>query len=535
MTALFNRLGVDYIQWKAVSRTLLRTDFRVPMSQSGETYSLHTIRGVAMAGAVHGFIGLASAIVVFVSRDVLLTATIVLAYLAFVLVTTLMTQHSVTLLSQHDYLVLAPRPVSSRTFLAIRLTNVLFHAGLITTFMAVPPIVAFGVAYAPRVAVAAALAIYAWAVALTLAVSATYGAVLQFVGSARLQRALGYMQLVMGLLMYGGMLFATRLFGNGGLDGVTLREPWPWSIPPAWYASYLQIATGTATPAIWGRAVLSLGVVVAIFVALRGRLGVDYASRFADLSESTETASARGTQSRARTLMGDWLLRSGEARAAGILIVAHFRHDLRVRMGVLGVLPLLLLYLYLGGEDSAIDPFVTASRRSTDFIALAVLIFPAVLTRHFASSDAHSASWIYTVTTADRPKLVIAAKNVAVAYFLVPFLLLVSAVYTWRFGHAGHAIAHTVVLGLVSHVALQGSVALSGHPPFSRPPEKISGGAGLFAWMIVVIFGGQLLVWALPRFVYVSWSRVGAVIATLVAVTWGLNRVIAWRVRLTPS
>jgi len=529
VTALFNLAGVDYRQWRAISRTLLRADFRVPLAQSGESYSLHTVRGVLVMAAVNGLIGLASAFVVFVNRDVMLTGTVVLSYVTFVLAPSVLAQHGVSMLSATDYLILGPRPVSSRTFLAIRLTNILFHALLSTTFVAVPPIVAFGLAHGPSAArgLAAACAIYAWSITLTLALGAGYGGLLRFVGAARLQRAVAYMQFGVGLLMYGGVFLSSRLLG-GALDTVTMpAEPWPWAIPPAWYAGYLAIAMGAATPEIWARAALSVALIGLLLMALRGRLGMDYASRLGEIPAAAPDTTSRSSSTPFFT--------TGEPRAVALLVLAHFRHDLRVRMGVLGVLPLLVLYIILGSDNPASDPFVAAPAGSPDFIALAVLLFPAVLVQQFSSSESYQAAWIYTVTHANRARLVIALKNLAVGYFLVPFLLLVAALYLWRSDSVSHALTHTALLGLVSHLALQGSVWLNPRLPFARPPEKASGSAALFAWMMFVILGGQLLIWTLPRTVYVSWTRVGLVGAALVGLTLLLNRAIAWRVHAIPN
>lgn len=531
MRGLFTRAGVDYVQWKAVSRTLLRSDFRVPLSPSGEVYPLATIRGLLTLGFVHGLLGLASAVIVVVNADTMLTLTVVLSYLAFMLVTAMLTQHAATLLAATDFLILGPRPVASRTFLAIRLTNVLFHALLITTFLAVPPVLAFTFAHGLSVVrgLAAAASIYAWAVALTLALSAGYGALLHLVGASKLQRALAYMQLVVGLCMYGGVFFAMRFFGRGAVTNVAMPpEPWPWLLPPAWFASYLPIVMGVATWEAWGRAGLSLVVVGALLAALRGRIGVGYAERLGEVP-GTAMASVPGTPRRLP------LFRRGEARAVALLVVAHFRHDMRVRLGVLGIMPLLVFYLVLGAESASADPFVGRSGDAVDYVALAVLLFPAVLSQHFSASDAYRASWIYGVTLAQRSKLVIALKNVAVAYFLVPFLCLVVAVYAWRYGHVGHALAHAAILGLVSHLALLGGMVLSPRLPFARPPDKMTGSAGLFAWMTFVMIGGQLLLWALPRWIYVSWTRVGALAVVLLLLTTLLGRLLAWRVRSTPS
>jgi hypothetical protein len=529
VTALFDLAGVDYRQWKAVSRTLLRTDFRVPLAHSGESYSLRTVRGLLLMAAVHGLIGLASAFVVIVNSDPVLTGTIVLSYLTFVLASALLTQHGATMLSATDYLILGPRPVSSRTFLAIRLTNILFYSVLTTTFVAIPPIVAFTVAHGPSLTrgIAAAGAIYAWAFALTLGLAAGYGALLRFVDATRLQRALAYMQLVVGMLMYGGVFLSSRYLGGALQTARMPDEPWPWAIPPAWFAGYVTIATGGASAATWARAALSVAAIVALLLVLRGPIGLDYAARLAELPVTRQRRSARPPRTP--------LFTNGERRAVALLVLAHFRHDLRVRMGVLGILPLLLFYLILGGDSPASDPFVAPPPGTLDFIALAVLLFPAILTQQFSSSESYQASWIYSVTHADRAQLVIALKNLAVVYFLLPFLLLVAALYIWRSGEGSHALAHTAMLGLVSHVALQGAALLRPNLPFARPPEKMLGTAGLFGWMMFVIIGGQVLIWLLPRVVYVSWTRIGVVGAALAALTLLLNRAIRWRVGPTPN
>jgi hypothetical protein len=253
---------------------------------------------------------------------------------------------------------------------------------------------------------------------------------------------------------------------------------------------------------------------------------MDYTARLGEIPGAAQEVASRSSNTPFFT--------SGEARAVALLVLAHFRHDLRVRMGVLGVLPLLLLYMILGGDDAA-DPFVAAPPGSPDFIALAVLLFPAVLAQQFSSSESYKASWIYTATHADQAQLVIALKNLAVVYFLVPFLLLVGAVYVYRFDDVTHALAHTALLGLISHIALQGAFWLNPQLPFARPPEKASGSVGLIAWMMFVILGGQVLIWMLPRVVYVSWRRIAIAGALLVGLAWLLNRAIAWRVRATPS
>lgn len=524
MKAIFRVAGVDYVQWKAVSRTLLRADFRPPMARGGESYSVRTIGGLLMMAAVFGAFGLAAALLIVLNEDVRFTGTVTLTYVAFVVVTSVLSQHAATMFSPADYRILGPRPVSRQTFFAIRLTNVLFHALLLTTLMAHPPIVAFLLAHGVSAvrALAGAIALYAWAFTLTLALVAAYGALLRWAGAERLQRAIGYMQLALGLLVYGGFFVLLQTFGGRAVVSATLPDsPWLVLAPPAWYVSYLEIATGIATGWSWVRAVLSILAPAALLAVLRGRLGLEFAERLAEAREPVAVSPPSGAP---------LLFRRNEALAVSRLVLAQFRYDLRVRMGVLAIVPLVLLYLALGATGDAADPFVApAGRLETDYMAFALLIFPALLTQQFGTSEAFRASWIYHVTVADPARLVVALKNVAAVYFLVPLTLLLVALFAWRFGHAGHAAVHAGVLGLISHVALQAALIVRPRLPFAMPPEKGLGSVALFAWMVAVLLGGQALLFVLQRWVYVSGLRVAAAAAVLVALTWVLERVLKWR------
>jgi hypothetical protein len=512
VSAVFTLFGVDYRQWKAVTRTLLRTDFRLPLSDSGSWG-----RAGQWLGAILflGLFGTGAAMVVLMGGDTLLTGTLVLTYLSVMLVSTLLTQHGMTLLTTADYAILGPRPVSSRTFLAIRVTNILFHAMLVTALMAYPVVIAYTVAGGLDIARAGAatLAIVGWALAVTLAVVASYGTLLQAIGAARFRRALGYMQLAGGFLAYGGLLAASRAVGPMTVSAASLPDAW-WValIPPAWFASYLELASGGTNSTTLVRAAMSLAALVALAATLSGKLSLSYAARLADLTSTSETARQAVTQTPFFT--------RNEARAVALLVLAHFRYDLRVRMGVLGVIPLVILYTLLGTQ-----------RSSLDLLAMAVLLFPAVLSRYFATSDAHPAAWVYHVTPARHARLVTATKNIAVVYFLVPFLCLVSVLFAWRFEDLWRAVVHSTMLGILSHIALQGSVLMVPRLPFALPPDKTAGSGSLMLWMIVVILGGQGALTILDRWVYVSSVRMASAVVVLAALSWALNRAVASRAR----
>ena len=199
-------------------------------------------------------------------------------------------------------------------------------------------------------------------------------------------------------------------------------------------------------------------------------------------------------------------------------------------MAIFGMAPLLLMYLVMGIRSGNADPFLgPTSQRGPDLLALAALLFPALIVRNLESSAAYHAAWIYHATPANHGALIMALKNVAVAYFLVPFAVLMAALFSWRFGSALHGSVHAVVLAGAGYVALQTAILLNPRLPFAHPPNK-SGSGALFAWMLFVLIGGQLMVLGLQRFVYPDWPRIGVVLTSLTIISTLAERAVRWRV-----
>jgi len=511
---------VDYDQWKAISRTLLRADFRPP-GPNAESYSLRTLGGFLLMVLIYGLFGVGAAVIIVVNSDVLLTGIVTLTYLATLLITALLAQHSAAIVSTTDYAILAPLPVSSRTFLAVRLTNVLFHTTLLTTLMAYPPIAAFTLAHGVSIrrGLSAAAAMYAFSFAIAFALVALYGTMLRVFGAARLQKVLGYAQTAIGVFAYGGVVFVLQFAGRRALAAAAMpREPWLLLLPPAWFASYIEIASGIGDWNAWARAAISIAVLGGMAVLLRGPLGVEYAERLGQLASVAPTESAPLQRRRALLFTRD------EARAVALLVRAHFRHDLRVRLGVLALAPMTLLYMFIGVRDGGSgDPFVSNASRAGDLIGVAVLFFPTIVVQQFSACDAYRAAWIYFSTPADRVSLIVSLRNVIVAFFLLPYVVFLAIVFTWRFEHIGHALVHAAFLGLVGHLALQVATLVEPRLPFSLPPKKAANSAAMIAWMLIVMVGGNLLLIFVVNWVYDDWWRVLAFAVALVTVIALLN------------
>jgi hypothetical protein len=329
------------------------------------------------------------------------------------------------------------------------------------------------------------------------------------VGADRLKRVLSYVQFLLSFLVYGGYFALSRVFQVGLVTRIELpKSPWLLLLPPAWFASYLELATGTLSWFGISSAVVSVGAVVALLAALGGRLSLEYADRLAALT----TVSARSAPS--RSWLPAVLFPRGEARAVALLIRSQFRNDLKFRMSILTILPLTIVYLVIGIQDGGIgDPFEENAGQGLSMVTVAVMMFPTMLKMNLARSDAFRASWIFFATPADRSRVVQASKNILVVMFLVPYLTAVGLTLAWFSTNLMHLAVHLLVITLVSHLVLQVVTFIEPELPFAKPLVKGTSSTRVFMVMFVVVMVAAFL----PYLALLMYRRTATTIGGIVS------------------
>ncbi|MGH9146633.1 MAG: hypothetical protein ACRD1Q_07985, partial [Vicinamibacterales bacterium] len=239
-------IGVDYQQWRILVRTALKLDFRT----TGLGGSAYNNQGEGSFGKfiapiiLYIVMGSVFAFLAAVIEDVFLGGVLVLTFVMFIVGTTLLLDYQSVITSPDDYLILAFQPISSRTYFAARLTNVIVYTIAMTTAFGLPSILVYGFragGFNPILAVSAILAIYGTSIATALAILVSYVSILRVVPAYRLKRALTYVQVVMSFLVYGGIAIVGPLFDDQSMLQALHRTPWLFVHPASWFASYLDL------------------------------------------------------------------------------------------------------------------------------------------------------------------------------------------------------------------------------------------------------------------------------------------------------
>jgi ABC-2 type transport system permease protein len=492
MRRLFAAAGVDFEQWKAMTVVALKLDFRGSgLTQRQGEHETRVVISLIFQAIFYTLFGGIIAYLVWASRDLWLAGTIASTYIAFLIGTAVVLDHHSVISSPLDYAILGFRPVSSRTYFAVKLTNILVYTTALTTVAAWVPVLLTSARHGVGIGAALFLDIYASSTATTLAIALSYATVLRAVGPDAIERVLSYVQLIMGFAVYGGQFL---------ISGVLSRTaPGTWSLPAAplillypgtWFGSYLELASGRTSAGAIACAAASIVAVVLMGSQLGGRLSLQYSEALGAMTVAARARAASAAEKRSRR--GFWFA-SGEARAVALLVRGQFRHDHRFRMGVLGLLPFTVLYMVLGVRNGVVaDPFTATRNMQAWPLTMAVLASPAMLRMLLTRSDAFRASWIFFTCPSDRMRIARSSKDVLVAFFLIPYLLVVSAIYAYVVGNVVHVLVHIAFLGLLAHLVLQIALLLDPALPFSRPMQqtRVTGFflAFTFATILVSLF-----------------------------------------------
>lgn len=285
--------------------------------------------------------------------------------------------------------------------------------------------------------------------------------------------------------------------------------------PPAWFASLLTLASGDLAGSAVAAVLAALAASAVLVYVAAHRLSLSYSERLGALLSAKDAGrSSRWTNGAlARRL-------SPELRVVATLMRAQFRHEMKFRLAILGLLPLTVFYVLMGLQDGPLpDPFIERGFAAMELfpIHMVAVLMPLTLVDSCFRSDSYRGAWVFFVSPVDRGRLVIKVGDCVALFFLLPYAALLGVVLAWSFGDIRHGIAHAAVLGLFARLVVQLRIAASPHLPFSRPSSKGEFSGSLFGAMMLGLFAIGVV---FPLVLGVAYSTTGSSIV-MVGVLFG--------------
>jgi hypothetical protein len=523
--ALVTRWGADPMQWRALSRALLRIDFPVA-AKSATRQERAQARGLFFVLLFFTMYGFTPLVIILAANDLLLGATVSVAISAFAVAMTLLAGEADALLSSNDLQVLGYRPVSSRTYLAVRITTLMARSILVTGSTSLLPAAGYVFHYGigqPQYALALLVAAQLGGTASTFAIVALYTVLVERMDAERLKKWVMYAQSAAGFIVWGGIMIATQGLVKRFVAGVTM-DPALWLLfPPSWFAYLVPLVGGVAT--VWSLigVLLAVASIGGLAWFIRDKLSMGYTD---GLTRTVKTEAAGGVTAGA---VSSWMPAvRNESRAVLLLARSQIVHDMKFRLALMSLLPMTVVYMFMGGWPS--DPFLSTRGSRGGFVQMVVMFLPIMVRQVIVQSESHRAGWIFHTTPARRATLLSASRNVTAAFFLLPYLAVLAAFFAWAFGSSTHALLHVAFMGLLAAIILQFDIMIRPQLPFSVPPIKDAKFGGQMVTVLVGTLAGTGLYFFLTLVAYRTAGRMLVAAAGCIALILLMELVARWRI-----
>ncbi|HTY37137.1 MAG TPA: hypothetical protein VMH23_08485 [Bacteroidota bacterium] len=542
MKRLFASYGIDFPQWKALTRTAIRLANRQSSLRfdAGSSRRKDMNYSLFLSVFIYLVLGLVMTSFVFRLHDAFWSSLILFTIVAFMIGSLILVEFGTIVVAPEDYHIFSVQPVSSRTYFAAKVSFMVFYVLLYTMALGLPSVVVYGIAwrphqggvgYDPTAMLIAFFGLIMVGVGVAMAMVVLYAVILRFVHFRKLKNVLSYLQLTMSFIIYGSYSLLPSFIERVGADLPAAKPWWIYFLPTSWYSSLFDLAAGKYGPGSIAAAVAGVAAFGVVIPFALSKISIGYAESLSAASTvPEETTSARTRTGRTTSL----LFQRDEDRAVAVLIRSQFKHDTKFRLGILAIIPLTVLYLFMGlrGGGKLFDPFNPdwKSLGNSALIYFVIILFPMTIKEAVTRSESYLASWIFFVTPSSQTRLVLSVKKILFWFFIVPYLSLLGIVFLYYLKDVLHVVMHMVVLLLFSYMFLQTFLLVKPQMPFSVPRQVGERASILGSVMILgpIILIGLLL--GFSFFVYRNTAVYLLVVASLAVVSMLLEKFLVRRI-----
>lgn len=529
--ALAARWGIDFHQYRHLLYASLLLDFR----RRSIHLDAHTTQSaLVLTCVIYGIFSLMLSLAFVFATPITLFhySVLLLAYSMTMMALVVLSEFGATIINPEDYEILGHRPISSRTYFAVKLSNLLFYVLLFSASLSFFPAVVgawakdsrwyFPFVYFP-VAVGASL--FAASVIILF-----YGALLKVINYEKFKDVIVYFQVVLSLAVLIGYQLIPRSIRYVEQGHFADFDRWVLLIPPGWFAGLVQIGMGYITRdyAVW--AVWAMLATVFLLGAGLRSFSLDYSAHLARLRTTASASRSRSARPQEKTRGRSWLdhllLRHPEERAGFYFVRQMLHRNRTLKLRLYPTLGFPLAFLLIGMVDKSLgDPLVSKKFQTGSFFSILVgpMIVQSFLTL-LPYSEEHAAGWIFQASPLEeRERFFSSLKKALCLSLLLPLFAILAAIFSFLWPPS-HAVLHAAFGFTMAYFYLGlASLFYRGGYPFSQPIVK-----GVQAQQMSLVFvffpalGGLLY---LQYLVYRQQAMLWLVMAIIFALGMVLNKI----------
>lgn len=477
VAGIYRFFNIDYLQLRTIVAAKLLMDGRRQTLMMGQQQSGKS-RGYFFAVFIYFIFGLLVSLLIYLVPSVMVALIFIFSYIIVMVVMILITDFSSVLLDTSDNSIILPRPVSSTTLLAARITHIVMYVGLLVFALSLGSIVAVAIQYSFATLFTFLLSLLLSVLFAVTLTNGLYLFIMRFTSEERLKNIINYLQIGMTILFMGSYQLLPRLLGN--MDDLQMAfsfQWWSYLVPSIWFSAAVDAVQNSVFD-VHHAVMIALTVIIpagSVYIVSK-YFAPAFVNKLQDLGQDTRMSAATKKEERKNS----WFERSinyfvgkGAERSGFLLTQKTLARDRKLKLKIypaMGYLVVIVFVVSIQFFDKGENWMERISESSIHLL----LIYFSTLVLHTAIfelsySDNFKSSWVFFSSPVQNPGAVLSGslKGVIVSLF-IPFYLIISAIvlFFWR-----EKAIDDLLFGLVNNLVIIFSLAILSkkHLPLSLP------------------------------------------------------------------
>jgi hypothetical protein len=496
LSFVYKIFGIDYHQVRSIVAVKLMMDGRRPMLSMGQASSN---RSYYYALVIYLIFGLLVSILIYTIPSVVITMTFIFAYIMVMTIMILITDFSSVLLDTSDNSIILPRPISSKTLLAARITHIILYIGLLTLALSLGSIIAVFIKYSFAGIIAFLLSLILCVLLSLTVTNALYLLIMRFTSEEKLKNTINYLQIFMTVLFMGSYQLMPRLLGTlDSLETTFTFHWWTYLIPPVWFSATIEAFETLQfdlTHLLF--VVIALGVPVLSIYYVSKFLAPLFTEKIQDMgTDSHVTPKSIKSEKSWADKIGELITQPGPERSGYSLTSKAIVRDRKLKLklypaiGYFVVLAIVFLFRFNDNSGSVLEGLKEGNSYLLLIYFSTFILYAALFEVSF--SDNFKSSWVFFSSPVNQPGYILKGSIKALlANLFIPIYLSVSvfSLVIW-----GPAVIDDLLFGLANNIVIILSISILNkkHLPQSAPDGARNSG-GNFARGIIMMLTMALL------------------------------------------
>lgn len=493
-SGVYRMAGIDYLQLRSIVQVKLRMDGRRQTLMMGQQTGNR--KGYFYALFIYTIFGLLTSMLIYALPSVMFSLVFIFSYIMLMVIMILITDFSSVLLDTSDNSILLPRPISSSTLLAARLTHIVFYIGLLVLALSLGSIIAVAVMFTFSALVTFLICLVLGVLFSVTLTNGLYLFIMRFTTEERLKNTINYLQIGMTIVFMGSYQLMPRMLGS--LDEIELVFTfhwWTYLIPSIWLSATVEAIQQNLFDATHlNMILLSIVVPIGSLYAVSRYLAPAFASKLQNMGteiSGTKTTSASVDKKSLWGMLIQNIVRKGAEQSGFILTQKALARDRKLKLkiypaiGYLFVIVVMISVRHVGKTGNWLEE-LAASQAYLFIIYFSTLILHTILFE-ISYSDDFKAGWIFFSSPVPQPGLILigSLKAILTTIFLPVYLLVVVIVlFVW-----GSGAIDDLLFGFVNNLVIILSLAIISkkHLPFSLPDGARTNGNNFARGIIMML------------------------------------------------